>query len=132
MAGKIANLKKGNKLVMSYNSPQAGVEEPVTYRNNYGINLIKVGADGAINYAYQTGFCWNDFVSPTFRPHVMAYPTIEKPIPTIQWEGWRQAVNDVRFLTLLKHRNILSEEWMQQHCPNSKSCKEAAIKTLIQ
>lgn len=30
----------------------------------------------------------------------MAYPTISKPILTIQWEGWREAVNDVRYLAL--------------------------------
>lgn len=128
---KISRIKRLNKLVMSYNSPQAGVEAPDTYRNNYGINLIKVGADGAMNYAYQTGFCWNDFVSQTFRPHVMAYPTIEKPIPTIQWEGWSQGANDVRFLSLLKQRNMLGESWIKENCSDSKGCRDRAIHKLL-
>jgi len=131
MAVKIANLKKGNKIVMSYNSPQAGVEEPETYRNNYGINLIKVGADGALNYAYQTGSCWNDFADKKWRSHTMAYPTVNKPIPTIQWEGWREGVNDVRYLSLLKSQNNFSTSWFEkQFFVSNKVFREDIIKLL--
>jgi len=125
-------LKKLGIKVWNYGNPQAGLEEPETYRLNYGVQLVKKKFSGVCDYVYQHGRCWNDFVDKKWRSHTMAYPTVNKPIPTIQWEGWRQAVNDVRFLTLLKYRNILNEEWMQQYCTNSKSCKESAIKNLIQ
>jgi hypothetical protein len=92
--------QQGNK-VFSYANPQAGFEEPASYRQNYGINLYLSGFDGALNYNYQAG-SWNDWADPSwkYRSHIMAYPTINKPIPTIQWEGWREGVNDVRFLSL--------------------------------
>jgi hypothetical protein len=90
-------------LVFSYSNPQAGVEEPETYRRNYGLALWKAGYDGAMNCAYQLEFgnIWNDFDSPKYRDHVFAYPTKDGVIDTIQWEGFRQGVDDVRYLTTL-------------------------------
>ena len=39
-----------------------------------------------------------------FRDHVFAYPTSNGVIDTIQWEGWREGVDDTRYLaTLIKH-----------------------------
>jgi hypothetical protein len=58
-----------------------------------------------MDYAYQHGFghVWNDFDDPTYRDHVFAYPTFHGVIGTIQWEGFREGVDDVRYLaTLLK------------------------------
>ncbi|TFH06713.1 MAG: DUF4091 domain-containing protein, partial [Nitrosomonadales bacterium] len=64
---------------------------------------------GAMNYAYQHEFgqsLWNDFddASATHaRDHVFAYPTSDGVIDTIQWEGWREGVDDTRYLaTLIK------------------------------
>ncbi len=91
--------KKGYK-VFIYHNPQAGLEEGATYRQNYGINLYLSGVDGTLNYAYQTGEPWREWGHGQYRPHVMAYPTINKPVSTLQFEGWRNGVNDVRFLSL--------------------------------
>lgn len=103
-----ANKEKGNKMWI-YGNPQAGQEEPETYRRNYGLMLIKWGFNGTCNYAYQCDMgpnIWNDFDFDRYRDHVMAYPTINGIIPTIQWEGWREGVNDVRyFSTLLNNIN---------------------------
>ena len=44
---------------------------------------------------------WNDFDSTGFRDHVFAYPTMDGVIDTIQWEGWREGVDDVRYVTTL-------------------------------
>lgn len=98
-----ANKEKGNKMWI-YHNPQLGVEEPETYRRNYGLMLLKWGLDGTCNYAYQCDMgpnIWNDFDFYKFRDHVMAYPTISGLIPTIQWEGWRQGVNDVKYISTL-------------------------------
>ena len=86
-----------------YAYPQVGNEEPETYRRHFGLELWKAGFDGAMDYAYQHGFghVWNDFDERTYRDHVFAYPTLNGVIDTIQWEGFREGVDDVRYLTTL-------------------------------
>ena len=89
--------------IFSYANPQVGVEEPETYRRNYGLALWKAGYDGAMNYAYQHNFgdIYVDDDHGTFRDHVFAYPTVNGVIDTIQWEGFREGVDDVRYVTTL-------------------------------
>ena len=89
--------------IFSYSNPQVGVEEPETYRRNYGLALWKAGYDGAMNYAYQHNFgdIYVDNDHETFRDHVFAYPTVDGVIDTIQWEGFREGVDDVRYVTTL-------------------------------
>ena len=92
--------------IFSYAYPEAGVEDPETYRDNYGVALWYAGYDGEMIYAYQSGFghIWNDFDDTVYRDHVFAYPTSNGVIDTIQWEGFREGVDDTRYLaTLLKH-----------------------------
>lgn len=99
---------KRGKLLYSYSNPQAGVEEPETYRRNYGLNLWCAGYDGAIHYAYQHGFgrdIWNDFDHPTYRDHVFAYPTSHGVVDTIEWEGVREGIDDLRYLSALISAN---------------------------
>jgi hypothetical protein len=86
-----------------YAYPQVGNEEPETYRRHYGLELWKAGFDGAMDYAYQHGFghVWNDFDSPRYRDHVFAYPTLNGVVDTIEWEGFREGVDDVRYVTTL-------------------------------
>ena len=89
--------------IFSYANPQVGVEEPETYRRNYGLALWKAGYNGAMDYAYQHNFgdIYVDDDHETFRDHVFAYPTVYGVIDTIQWEGFREGVDDVRYLTTL-------------------------------
>ena len=43
---------------------------------------------------------WDDFDTDfQARDHMMTYPAVDGPISTVQWEGWREAVNDVRYLS---------------------------------
>jgi hypothetical protein len=91
--------------IFCYGNPQVGVEEPETYRRNFGLLLWKAGYDGAMDYAYQHSFghIWNDFDHGHYRDHVFAYSTADGVIDTVQWEGFREGVDDVRYLsTLLK------------------------------
>ncbi|OPL16292.1 MAG: hypothetical protein AVO38_08045 [delta proteobacterium ML8_D] len=81
----------------AYNGPQAGKEVPGTYQDRFGVSLLEDGYRGECNYAYQSGDCWNDWADDTWRPHVMAYPTAVKPIPTLQWEGWREGIDAMRY-----------------------------------
>jgi len=112
--------------IFSYGNPQGGVENPETYRRNYGLLLWQKEYDGAMDFAYQYGYnnIWNDFDSEECRDHVFAYPTICGVIDTIQWEGWREGVDDVRYLTTLlktiknaktKGKNTIdSERWLSK------------------
>ncbi len=89
--------------IFSYANPQVGLEQPETYRRNFGLLIWKAGYDGACDYAYQHGFghVWDDFDSNRYRDHNFSYPTIDGVIDTIQWEGFREGVDDVRYLTTL-------------------------------
>lgn len=92
----------GNRIA-SYNNPQVGIERPETYRRNYGLLLWQNDYDAAMDYAYQHSMnnIWNDFDSTLCRDHAFAYPTMDGVIDTIQWEGWREGVDDIRYLTTL-------------------------------
>ncbi len=91
--------------IFSYGNPQVGVEKPETYRRNYGLALWKAGFDGACDYAYQHAFgqIWDDFDHHHYRDHVFAYPTVDGVVDTIQWEGFREGVDDIRYLSTLLH-----------------------------
>ncbi|MDD2708016.1 MAG: LamG domain-containing protein [Verrucomicrobiae bacterium] len=94
---------RGHK-IFCYNNPQCGVEDPEIYRRNFGLLLWKNDYDGAADNAYQHsfGFTWNDFGHPFYRSPNQTYATAEGPIDTIQWEGYREAVDDVRYVTTLQ------------------------------
>ena len=89
--------------ILNYGHPQCGVEEPETYRRNFGLLLWQAGYDGAMDYAYQHSFThiWNDFDNASYRDHTMAYPTVNGVVGTVEWEGFREAVDDVRYMTTL-------------------------------
>jgi hypothetical protein len=60
-----------------------------------------------MNFAYQYPFgaAWNDFDSPKrdkdYRDHMFTYPTSDGVIGTVQWEGFREGVDDTRYLATL-------------------------------
>lgn len=89
--------------VFCYANPQGGVEQPETYRRNFGILLWKSGYDGTMDYAYQHSYNhgWNDFDHETWRDHNFTHPTVSGVIDTVEWEGFREGVDDVRYLTTL-------------------------------
>ncbi|MEO7860393.1 MAG: hypothetical protein ABIU05_08090 [Nitrospirales bacterium] len=90
--------------IFNYANPQTGPENPFLLRLNYGIVLWANGYDGAMPYAYQHcfGACWNDVDHPKYRDHNLTYPTADGVIDTLAWEGFREAVDDLRYLTTLE------------------------------
>jgi hypothetical protein len=90
--------------IFNYANPQSGPEDPFLFRVNYGLVLWANDYDGAMPYAYQHcfGSCWNDIDDPSYRDHNLTYPTADGVIDTLAWEGLREAVNDVRFLSTLE------------------------------
>ncbi len=103
------------KIILDYHNPMVGVEDPEVYRRNYGYVLWKAGYDGSMNYAYQReyGHIWNDFDPEAtqphpYRDHCFTYPITNGIIGTVQWEGMREAYDDMRYLsTLLNKMNTL-------------------------
>ena len=101
------------KQVVAYAAPQGGTEDSEIYRRNFGCKIWREGYDGAMDWGYQygRGFVWNDFDKPTssYRDETMVYQTTSGIVSTVQWEGFRQAVTDVRYLsTLLAIRDAAS------------------------
>jgi hypothetical protein len=133
---------KQGKKVFIYANPQVGVENPVIYRQNYGLALWLAGYDGVMDYAYQSapGNIWNDFdrgpTNSIYRGLVFAYPTSNGVIDTIQWEGFRQGVDDVRYLTALlnKQDKATVKAWLSgilSSNPELGSARKAIINKII-
>lgn len=92
---------RGQRIYM-YGNPQYGHPDPLIYRRNFGLSLWRAGYHGAVSYAYQhamTWHPWNDFANGRFPK--MTYPTTAGVVGTIAWEGFRETIDDVRYLTRL-------------------------------
>lgn len=90
-----------------YGNPQGGAEYPEVFRRNFGLLLWKHNYDVAMTFSYQgcigSGAGWSEFCLRHYRPHMMTYPTADGVINTIQWAGYREGIDDARYLnTLLK------------------------------
>jgi hypothetical protein len=88
--------------IISYANPHTGPENPDFVRRTHGMHAYKANHDGIGNYIVSaTG--WNDFLgSYNYRCFNMTYPTKEGVIDTLEWEGMREAIDDVRYATKLK------------------------------
>jgi hypothetical protein len=98
-----ANWHSQQHLIFDYANPQVGPELPGTFRRNYGLLLWQADYDGAMDFAYHWSFAniWNDFDHDTYRDHNFTYPTVDGVVDTLQWEGWREGVDDTRYLGTL-------------------------------
>jgi hypothetical protein len=90
----------GHKIV-SYAYPFAGVGNPELFRRGYGLVHWRANYDGIGHYVYYQagGDVYNDFDE---RECSMVQPTIDGVIDTLPWEGFREAVDDVRYVTTLE------------------------------
>lgn len=89
--------------ITNYASPHTGPENPDYMRRVHGLTLYKANYDGVGNYILNCKG-WNDFLGEeyNFRGFNMTYPTRDGVIDTLAWEGTREAVDDVRYATVLK------------------------------
>lgn len=90
-------------LISSYANPHTGPENPDFARRTHGLDLYMADQDGTINYKL-SGYQWNDFIGShyNFRSFSWIYPGTEHPINTMAFEAYREALDDVRYATLLK------------------------------
>ncbi|MFH2069349.1 MAG: hypothetical protein ABII89_07830 [Candidatus Omnitrophota bacterium] len=93
----------GNK-IWAYANPQAGPENPALFRKGFGFGLWKAEYDGAATWVYIHYYPpWNDFGTRTYRKlYNFVYPTVNGVVDTIAWEGYREAIDDIRYGTTLK------------------------------
>lgn len=90
--------------VWNYGAPQAGEWDPSVYRRNAGMVLWSNNYDGFCDYCYCDPFVIDS--KRQFNPYFLGYgfvvPTINGVINTLAWEGFREASDDVRFITALR------------------------------
>ena len=88
------------------------LENPNVDRFRYGLFVWRSGLDGAAPYAYRHVYQGDPYHDETEgqrdwfsyqRNSMYTYPSQAGPIPTIQWEGVREGIDDVRYLTTLDH-----------------------------
>ena len=89
----------GNESVGWYANQHVGAEDPSLNRRQNGLGAYLAGYTALCNYAHHFGN-WNDD-STTYRPMVYAYGTGRGVVNTLQFEGFREGVDDVRYATVL-------------------------------
>ena len=98
-----------NKVGYSYIATGAqqhvGPENPAYNRRQYGMAAYLSGWNCICNYAHHYG-PYNDASSP-YKPMVFAYGCGDGVIDTLQWEGFREGVDEIRYATLM---NTLARE----------------------
>ena len=78
-----------------------GVENPAFARRQYGLGPYLAGFGCNYNYAHHLQG-WNDINSTLYRPMMFVYGAGNGCIDTLAWEGFREAIDDIRYATLLK------------------------------
>jgi len=92
----------GHEIYLMRNSPVGGPIQALTTRANYGLGLWLAGFDGGCDFAYQyAGGNIFDDTDSSGVDYAYAYPTVFGVLDTLQWEAWREAVDDIRYLTTL-------------------------------
>lgn len=89
----------GHAWVAWYATQHVGPENPAFNRRQYGMAPYLANYSAVCNYAHHLG-PYNDN-STTYRPMVFAYGTYDGVIDTLQWEGFREAIDDIRYATCL-------------------------------
>ncbi len=93
-----------NALIAWYANPHSGPENPDYFRRVHGMMTYKADYDAISNYVWYRND-WNDFWVPAesgLRGLMTVYPTRDSVIDTLEWEGVREGLDDIRYATKLK------------------------------
>lgn len=96
-------------MISTYATPHTGPENPDFIRRTHGMMLYKNDYDGTFNYHhYFVGGdnIWNEFDHGSYRSFCLVYPTLNGVIDTIEWEGFREGIDDIRYATKLRELAI--------------------------
>ncbi len=92
-------IKVGHSYVGTAAQQHVGAENPAYNRRLYGMAAYLSGWNCSCNYAHHYG-PYNDLASP-YKPMVFAYGSGDGVIDTLQWEGFREGIDDIRYATLM-------------------------------
>ena len=84
-----------------YGVQHVGVENPAFVRRQYGLGPYRAGLSCNSNYAHHLQG-WNDIADTPYRPMMFVYGCGGGCLDTIQWEAFREAIDDIRYATLLQ------------------------------
>ena len=82
-----------------YAAMHVGVENPEYNRRQNGLAAYLAGYSALCNYAHHYG-PYNDDATG-YRPMVFAYGIYDGVLDTLQWEGFREGVDDIRYATAM-------------------------------
>ena len=91
----------GNEPVGFYASQHTGSENPQFVRMQHGLLGYLSGLTMTFNYEFATG-SWNDRVNELYKPMVITYANGDGLMETIQYAGFREGCDDIRYATYLK------------------------------
>lgn len=91
----------GDVIVTWYAQQHVGPENPAFNRRQYGMAPYLGNNSANYNYAHHLGD-YNDRCVYSYRPMVFSYGCYDGVIDTIQWEAFREGIDDIRYATLLK------------------------------
>ena len=118
-------------LVSWYSDPHSGPENPDFTRRLYGWQTWRNNYDASLQYSLCRA-SWNDFWYPAeafLRGLMFVYPQDGRLIDTIEWEGLREGLDDVRYGTLLKQ---LGERAAKSEDIETKYAGRAALTWIAQ
>jgi hypothetical protein len=84
-----------------YAGQHTGPENPALTRRQEGLLGYLSGITMNDNYRFSLG-AWNDRTGTLYRSFVIAYMARSGLIDTLQWEGYREAIDDIRYATKLQ------------------------------
>ena len=89
----------GYAYVAWYACQHIGAEDPAFNRRQNGMAAYLAGYSALCNYAHHFGSFNDD--RTTYKPMVFAYGCGDGVIDTLQWEGFREGIDAIRYATLM-------------------------------
>ena len=119
----------GGAQALTYAAPFTGMECPDVWRRTKGIRFYFADFDGLDDYHLfreDFGNIWNGLTPlfTGFRHFHAVFPTEDGVITTIAFEGMREAIDDVRYFSLLK---LLARQGIRSGDPAKRAAGRAEI-----
>ena len=104
-----------------YACQHVGNENPAFCRRQYGFGPYRAGLSCNFNYAHHLQE-WNDIGTDYYKPMMFVYGIYNGCVDTIQWEGFREGLDDIRYATKLKR---LAEPLVKGNADQRYAAKKA-------
>jgi len=99
----------GGNVQAFYANQHNGSENPQFVRTQHGLAQWMAGHGMLYNYEFAQG-PWNDLGGGAYKPMVISYLCSKGLVDTLAWNGYREAVDDIRYGTLINLLTIEAEE----------------------